>query len=68
MLDKLENLYSDFKRYHYALIELIDDEEILEEEQENLDKHDDEIAELDVSYKRLLSVCTTEIRGADIWW
>ena len=68
MLDKLENLYSDFKRYHYALNELIDDEEILEEEQENLDKHDDEIAELDVSYKRLLSVCTTEIRGADIWW
>ena len=58
MLKKLENLDSDFKQYHYALIELIDDEETLEEEQENLDKHDNEIAELVVSNKRLLSVCT----------
>ena len=58
MLEKLENLDSDFKQYHYALIELIDDEETLEEEQENLDKHDNKIAELVVSYKQLLSVCT----------
>ena len=58
MLDKLENLDSDFKQYHYALIELIDDEEILEKEQENLDKHDNKIAELVVSYKQLLSICT----------
>ena len=61
MLDNLENLDSDFKQYHYALIELIDDEETLEEEQENVDKHDDEIAELVVSYKQLLSVCTVSL-------
>ena len=36
-LHKLENLDSDFKQYHYALIELINDEETLEKEQENLD-------------------------------
>ena len=29
MLDKLENLASDFKQYHYALIEHIDDEQLL---------------------------------------
>ena len=59
MLDKLENVDNDFKQYHYTLIELIDnDEETLEEEQENLDKHDDKIAELVVSCKRLSSICT----------
>ena len=58
MLDKFENLDSDFKQYYYALFELIDDEEALEEEQEDLDKHDDEITELVVSCKRLLFVCT----------
>ena len=45
-LKKLDTLEAEFKTHHYALIDLIDDDDDLREEQELLDRHDDEMSTL----------------------
>ena len=51
-LDKLENLDTEFKGYHFELLDLIDDEEALQAEQ---DEHDDNISQLYTSIKSLIA-------------
>lgn len=50
MLKKLESLSSDlssdFKTHHFALIDLLEEEEALEKEQEVLDEHDKPVTTL----------------------
>ena len=48
-LNKLEALDPDFKKYHFALIELIEEPGVLDQEQKMLDEHDDEVAALAVA-------------------
>lgn len=55
MLERLNVLDSEYKQHHFAIIDQIDDDEELDREQEKLDQHDDHVAELTVSPKRLLS-------------
>ena len=57
ILQKLSELDSDFKTQHFALIDLIEKDEDLEREQEILDRHDEEIAQLVITVERLLSAC-----------
>ena len=56
--EKLRELDSDFKVQHFALIELIENEEDLQREQEVLDTHDDELARLTIAIQRILSSCS----------
>ena len=58
MGSKLSSLDSEFKVHHYSVVDLIVKEEELEEEQAEIDKHDDIVAELDVRIQKLLSVCS----------
>ena len=53
---KLESLDKDFKTYHYALVDLIDDEATLASEQETLDSHDNEMAIQAVSVQELITL------------
>ena len=53
---KLESLDKDFKTYHYALVDLIDDEATLASKQESLDNHDDEMAILTVRVQQLITL------------
>ena len=46
LLNKLETLDTDFKKCHFALIELIEEPGVLDQEQKTLDEHDDEVAVL----------------------
>ena len=43
VLQKLEQLDADFRKYHLAIVDLTDDDEALETEQEALDIHDDRV-------------------------
>ena len=43
--------------HHYALVDVIEGEELSLKEQETLDEHDDEITELAVRIKGLISLC-----------
>ena len=58
MSQKLDSLDSEFKVHHYALVDIIDDDDLSSKEQETLDEHDDEIAELAIRIKKLISLCT----------
>ena len=46
--EKLKSLDSDFKRHHYTMIELVDEEDLetLDQEQAVLDDHDNKIANM----------------------
>ena len=55
LLNKLETLDADFKKCHSALIDLIEDERLLEQEQKALDEHDDEVAALTVAFQQLVA-------------
>jgi len=46
MLKSLENVDSDFKTHHLALIDLLEEEEDLEREQQVLDEHDEIVTAL----------------------
>ena len=59
-LSRLKDLDSDFKRHHYSLIELIEDESLLAKEQDVLDAHDERVACLYVELKRLVSTTTDD--------
>ena len=54
---KVEKLDSEFKAYHFSLIDLLEDDEALEKEQEILDYHDEEISALTIRIKQLTKAC-----------
>lgn len=55
LLNQLETLNDDFKKCHSALIDLIEDERILNQEQKVLDKHDDKVAALTLALQQLVA-------------
>ena len=55
LLNKLETLDTDFKKCHFALIELIEEPGVLDQEQKTLDEHDDEVAVLAVALQQLIT-------------
>ena len=50
---RLDTLDAEFKTHHFALIDLIDDEETLGKEQDALDQHDDDVTTLAVRLQQL---------------
>ena len=56
---RLESLDGDFKTRHFAVIDVIDDEGQLAVEQDALDKHDDELADLNLRLQVLMNPATT---------
>ena len=56
---KLESLEHDFKTSHLRLIDLIDDEDELEQEQDDLDRHDDDVASLTVRLQKLMTASSS---------
>jgi hypothetical protein len=52
---KLEELDSDFKTYHLAVVDLTDDE-ALDTEQAMLDEHDDKVTDLSARLQQLVSI------------
>ena len=57
MAQRLETLDSEFKNHHYVIIESLEREEDLTREQNILDEHDEEIAQLSVSIEMLIASC-----------
>ena len=55
MSQKLESLDAGFKFHHFAVVDTLDDEGSLAKEQETLDQHDDDIAELAVRIEQLIA-------------
>ena len=55
MIKNLEGLNSDFKKYHLALVDLLEDKNALEEEQHVLDEHDETVDLLLARINQLLS-------------
>ena len=51
MARKVESLDTEFRKHHFELVDLVDDEEALSREQEILDDHDDDVAELTTRIK-----------------
>ena len=45
LLKKIEDQDAKFKKYHFAIVEILEDEEELEKEQSTFDDHDDRIAD-----------------------
>ena len=56
---RLENLDSDFKTCHFAILDVLEDEDQLAIEQDTLDKHDDEVADLSLWLQALMVPTTT---------
>ena len=63
MKAKLEALDLEYKGYHYAVIDLIDDEDELGDEQDALDEHDDNIANLAIHVYKLIDACSSHSSG-----
>ena len=55
LLNKLETLDTDFKTCHFALIELIEEPGVLDQEQKTLDEHDNGVAVLTVALQQLIT-------------
>ena len=55
LLNKLETFDTDFKKCHFALIGLIEEPGVLDQEQKMLDEHDDEVAVLAVALQQLIT-------------
>ena len=62
---KLDTLDAEFKTHHFALIDLIDDDETMGKEQEALDQHDDDVAALAVSLQKLITVSSAMPTNSD---
>ncbi len=64
---KLTELDSEFKTYHYRLIDLIDDDDTIEREQAVfvLDEHDDAITLLATRIKHIIAACLSKVESAD---
>ena len=56
---RLENLDSDYKTRHFAVIDVLEEEEQLEVEQGTLDRHDDEVSDLSLRLQALMVPTTT---------
>ena len=50
---QLETLDASFKTHHFAIMDVLEDEEQLEVEQEALDKHNDDVMELSLRLQAL---------------
>ena len=59
MQRSLENIDSDFKTHHLALIDLLEEEDDLEREQQVLDEHDETVAALLARISDFISSQTT---------
>lgn len=59
MIQKLNSLDDDFKKHHYSIIDAIeeDDEDSLQKEQEELNLHDDHIADFSMRLDQLATSC-----------
>ena len=61
---RLENLDADFKMRHFAILDVLDDDDQLATEHDTLDNHDDEVADLSLRLQALLaSTATTPLRS-----
>ena len=60
---RLQSLAEDFKLHHYAIVELVDAEADLQKEQEILDGHDEEVAELAIRLDKFVLACAAS--GSD---
>ena len=60
MSQKVNELDSEFKTYHYNLIDHIDDDDTLGKEQTVLDEHDDAITLLTTRIKYLIAACSSK--------
>ena len=56
---RLQTLAEDFKLHHYAIVELVDDEEDSRREQEVLDEHDEEVSRLAIRLEKLSTTCSS---------
>ena len=56
---RLESLDSDYKTRHFAIIDVLEDEGQLVEEQNLLNRHDDEVSDLNLRLQALMLVSTT---------
>ena len=62
LLKKLEALNSEFKSYHFTIVELIEDDEMLAKQQEVLDSHDDKVLFLTKILQHLVAETESTIR------
>ena len=58
MAMKLETLDPEFKGHHLALVDLIEDEEVMRKKQDTLDEHDDDVTTLTLAIQWLIAVCS----------
>jgi len=58
-LDKLEALDREFKDHHLSIVDITEGEESLAAEQDALDTHDDEAAQLGLRLRKLISLCSS---------
>ena len=59
LASKLEALDSEFKSYHFQIVDLLEEDEALEKrEQQTLDNHDDQVAEMTLRLQKLYSLKT----------
>ena len=56
---RLQTLAEDFKLHHYAIVELVDNEEDSRREQEVLDEHDEEVSRLAICLEKLSTSCSS---------
>lgn len=61
LMTKLEALDKDFKVHHFTIVDLTEEEEALKGEQEALDGHDDDVAQLGVRIQQLISTLSTPL-------
>ena len=58
-MTRLEVLDGEFKVHHYAIVDHTEDEAALHDEQEALDGHDDDVAQLGLRIQQLMAACST---------
>ena len=63
LLKRLESLDTGFKTHHFAILDTLEDEEEVEAEQQEIDKHDDDVMSLSLRLQAL-STPTTEMSPA----
>ena len=59
MTQKVNTLDIEFQKYHFELIDVINDEATLSSEQETLDNHDDNVAALSTQMKHVMIACSS---------
>ena len=63
MLKSLESLTAEFRTHHLALIELVDDEDVLRDEQDVIDSHDDIVGDLVTRLNVIISTRSPDARA-----